>query len=127
MDGQEPRVEGVSLREYVELLVESETNAIKILMAERLAAVQTAYERHEGEHKVIAADMEHLNQLRQEVTQDRERLVPVSTYNTFRDSMQGWMSIVGGQISSMRGQFTGAVFVLGLVFTGIQIAIAFYK
>ena len=124
---EQPSVEGVSLKEFIELLVDAKTNEIKAIMAERIAGVQTAYERHEGVHKVIASDMEHLNQLRQEVTQDRERLTPLTTHNTFKDSMNGWMGIIGGQLSSMRGQFTGGLIVLGIVFTAVQIAIAFYK
>lgn len=123
----EPCINGVTLREYVELLVEAKTNEIKLVMAERMEAVRTAYERHEGEHSVIKAEMEHLNQLRQEVTQDRERLTPLAAFNTYKESMNSWMTLMGNQFATMRGQVAGAIFVLGLVFTAIQIVIAIYK
>lgn len=121
------QVEGVTLREYIELLVRAEVNELKVVMAERIEAVHTAYERHEAEHGVIGKDMEHLNQLRQEVTQDRERLMPLIAFNTYRDSVSGWMTLMGNQFATMRGQVAGAMFVLGIVFTAVQIVIAIYR
>ena len=102
-------VGGVSLREYIELLVKAEVNEIKVLLAERLEAVHTAYERHEAEHLVIRKDMEHLNELRQEVVGDRDRFV---LKETFRE---------------LRGQMFGAIGVLGLAFAIVSFVIAYYK
>lgn len=120
-------VEGVSLREYIELLVQSQTNEIKVIMAERLQAVQTAYEQHQGEHEVISNEMEHLNKLRQDVIQDRGELTPLTTFNTFDRAVRDWMGLMGSQISSLRGQIIGAGAVLTIVFATIQIAIALYQ
>ena len=120
-------VGGVTLREYIELLVDKKTDEIKLVMAERMEAVNTAYERHTALHKAIEKDMEHLNQLRQEVTQDRERLVPLAAFNTYRDSINKWMELMGGQMSTLRGQMVGAGFVIGVAFAVVQIVIAIYR
>ena len=117
----EPSVNGVTLREYVELLVDSKTNEIKVIMAERLQAVQTAYEQHGGDHKVIEKDMEHLNQLRQDVITDRVQLTPRIAFDTYKESVDKWMGLMGNQYSSFRGQLVGAGVVLALIPTVLAI------
>lgn len=134
---EQSEVGGVSLREYIELLVDARTNEIKVLMAERLQAVQTAYEQHQGQHKVVEKDMEHLNGLRQEVTRIQGQYLPIKTFEVYEKtsadsfdkysvSIREWMSLMGGHISSLRGQIVGAGAVLGIVFTAVQIALAIY-
>lgn len=125
--GQNSNVGGVPLREYIELLVDSRTTEIKLVMAERIEAVHTAYERHQEDHKAIEKDMEHLNELRQDVVKDRALLVPLPTFNTYRESISDWMTLFGNQLSTLRGQLVGGGAVIAIAFAAIQIVIAYYK
>jgi len=128
----------VPLKEHIELLVDAKTGEIKLVMAERMEAVHTAYERHEGDHKVIQGEMEHLNQLRTDVTTDRGLFVPKTTFDEAREAytrelnliqlgFQEKLNSISGQIGAIRNWAMGAGAVLTLVFIGIQITIAIYK